>query len=258
MKLKKLFGFIFLLITLAGLAGSGNSGSDCSDNNYALTHLQECSVGCDNNNYALTHPNECAVGCDNNDYALAHSQECSQVPPTCEEKFLNSYRCSPNGFDRQREKLKCDGTKEWVTLETCTFGCQKVWVDSSLPVSCIIPPPLPFADNAPSVTINVPASAAPSSQMSVAVTGTDNNDVAQLLLYDASNNQIGVPFDCVGIQTSCSNTFTVTVPSTFSTAYSFKARSKDSAGQVSDFRVQGFTVPGLFKLSSLSDRRGNA
>ncbi|MBI2549599.1 hypothetical protein HYV83_00270 [Candidatus Woesearchaeota archaeon] len=189
---------------------------------------------------------------------------CAKDCGACDEKFLDSYRCGTNGYDRQREKQKSDCSKEWVTLDTCAYGCRKIWADSGLPVGCEPAPdegctpvvscvslgcgktdscgnfcgscPAPaVVDNAPTATINVPASAAPGSQLSILVTGNDDKDVSQLLLFDSSNVQIGTPFDCAGILTSCSHAFTVTAPSAFSTAYTFKARSKDSANQLSGF-----------------------
>lgn len=205
----------------------------------------------------------CAYGCN------AATATCNQQPtPTCEVKFLDNYRCS--GSDRQREKQLSGCGKQWVTLETCAYGCQQVWASPTLPVSCNSPPddggdggggggcapvvscstlgcgktdscgtfcgscPPSAADNAPTAAIAVPASAAPNSQFSIAVSGNDDNDVAQLLLFDAGSSQIA-SFDCAGVQTSCSSTFTVTAPAAFSTSYTFKARSKDSAGQLSAF-----------------------
>ncbi|MBI2142779.1 hypothetical protein HYU20_00340 [Candidatus Woesearchaeota archaeon] len=180
--------------------------------------------------------------------------------PSCEEKFIDSYRCS--GDNRQREKQLSDCSGQWVTLDTCAYGCQQVWASPTLPVSCNSPPdgcapavscatlgcgntdscgtfcgscpPPAVVDNAPTATINVPSSASPGSQLSILVTGNDDKDVSQLLLYDGSNNLLAT-FDCAGVQTSCSHTFTRTAPATFSTSYTFKSRSKDSANQLSDF-----------------------
>ncbi|MBI2143956.1 hypothetical protein HYU17_02280 [Candidatus Woesearchaeota archaeon] len=214
----------------------------CADNDYALAHPEECGqpVGCSDNDYALAHPVECgeAVGCADNDYALLHPVECGQ-PVGCTEKFIDNYRCSPNGFDRQREKLFADCTKQWVTIETCTFGCQKVFADPSVPVSCFsppadVPPQQPVVDNLPHVSIDVPASAAPGAQLGIAVTGTDDIDVRELNLFNSNNVKIA-SFDCVGIQATCSATFLVNAPATPNTAYTFRARSKDSVNQESGF-----------------------
>lgn len=177
----------------------------------------------------------------------------------CPEKLLDNYRCS--GDNRQREKVTADCvTKQWITLDTCTYGCRQVWAVSSLPVICAEPPasctpsvscpalgcgnydscgsfcgscpPPAVVDNAPTAAINVPASAAPNSQLNIVVTGNDDKDVAQLLLFDSSNNQLAA-FDCIGIQATCRNTFTAAAPSTHSASYTFKAGSRDSAGQLS-------------------------
>ncbi len=239
----------------------------CADNNYALSHLIECGIqsgnNCNNNNYALTHPLECGVAqnnCDDNNYALTHPLECGQGQAVCEVEFLDIYRCS--GSDRQREKQLSDCNTQWFTLDTCFFGCQQLWAVSSLPVICVEPPasctpsvscpalgcgnydscgsfcgscpPPAVVDNAPTATVNVPSSAVPGSQFGILVSGNDDHDVSQLQLYDAGNNLLET-FDCAGVQTSCSKTFTRTAPSTYSTSYTFKAGSKDNAGQLSVF-----------------------
>ena len=101
--------------------------------------------------------------------------------------------------------------------------------------SCPPAPAAPVAvDNPPTATINVPASAGPGSQLRIVVNGDDDNDVAQLLLFDSGNNQLA-SFNCAGVQTSCSNPFAVTAPSTPGTTYTFRAKSKDSANQFSAF-----------------------
>ncbi len=203
----------------------------------------------------------CAYGCN------VATATCN--PKKCEPKYLDTYKC--NGSQREILELQSDcTTQKYVPIgEPCVYGCR----EDAAPISsnlgrkiafCVSPPiiiacvpdrscsslgcgafdscgnfcgscpTLAVVDNLPTATINVLSSAAPASQLSILVTGTDDNDVAQLLLYDSSNNQID-SFDCTSIQTSCSKTFTRTAPATFSTAYTFKARSKDSASQLSGF-----------------------
>ncbi len=155
----------------------------------------------------------------------------------CQVKDLNNYRCGGTyGNERQREKQLVNCSKQWVTIETCAYGCQQFF-GPSVPASCLSPSggggPV---DSAPSATISVPVSASPASSMSISVTGTDDVDVAQLVLYDSANAQLA-SFSCAGVQTSCSSTFTATAPATQNTAYTFKARSVDNAGQPSAFAV---------------------
>lgn len=235
----------------------GSPVAGCDDNNYALTHPLECgkaAVGCDDNNYALTHPLECGkkVGCEDNDYALTHPLECGkQVPQVCTPgsrrwgslpETLSPSLCRSDWT----AITDCNQYGQWVFIDcvspyedTCTpspstscsvLGCGNYDSCGSFCGSC---PPPAVVDNAPTAAINVPASAAPNSQLNIVVTGNDDKDVAQLLLFDSSNVQIGTPFDCTGVQTSCSRTFTVAAPSTHSASYTFKARSKDNAGQLS-------------------------
>ncbi len=202
----------------------------------------------------------CAYGCN------AATAACN--PKKCEPKYLDTYRCS--GSQREILELQSDcATQKYVPVgEPCIYGCK----EDAAPLSsnlgrkiafCVSPPtivtcfpsascstlgcgaydscgnfcgscPPSAADNAPTAAIAVPASAAPNSQFSIAVSGNDDKDVAQLLLFDAGSSQIA-SFDCAGVQTSCSSTFTVTALAAFSTSYTFKARSKDSAGQLSAF-----------------------
>lgn len=160
--------------------------------------------------------------CDANENPSSCASDCG-----CTAKFLDNYRCF--GSDRQRQWLGSDCTASWATIESCQYGC------SPGTVSCFYSQPPSAFDNSPTATISVPSSAAPNSQMYLTVTGTDDRDIAQLLLYNSNGNQIGTPSDCTGIQTICTTTFIVTAPSTFSTSYTFEARSMDSAGQLSSF-----------------------
>lgn len=268
------------ILIFTGLATTGSSGSDCSDNSYALSHPEVCgaaiegcednnyalnhplecakpAAGCNDNNYALTHPSECGkkVGCEDNDYALSHPLECGkQVPQVCTPgsrrwgslpETLSPSLCRSDWT----AIADCNQYGQWVFIDcvspsedTCTpsmscsvLGCGKSDSCDNFCGSCPAPA---VVDNLPTATINVPSSAAPTSQLSLAVIGTDDKDVAQLLLYDGSSNLLET-FDCTGIQTSCSKTFTRTAPAAPSTFYTFKARSKDNAGQVSSAFASG-------------------
>lgn len=163
---------------------------------------------------------------------------------------MNNYRCS--GSNRQREKQLTDCTTQWVTIESCTYGCNPATATCNLcvPVTpcsalpcgstdscgafCGACPPPPPVDNVPTATITVPASAIAGSSISISVTGSDDVDVAQLQLYDVDFNLLSI-FECAGIQASCSNTFSAVVPSAAGASYTFRALSKDSAGQISSF-----------------------
>ena len=242
----------------------------CSDSDYAFLHPAECGtfieppapapVGCSDVDYALLHPVECGtpVGCSDNDYALTHPAECGTliVPSPCEDVSYSLTHTSECGVPVTPPTPGSCVDVDYALLHPVECGTPVGCSDNDYallhPTECgtIVPPgpggPTPeqppsdggssggAVDNPPSVAINVPSSAAPGSQLSVSVTGTDDFDVAQLLFYDANGVQLATS-DCPGVQTSCSVIFSVTAPSTFTTTYAFKTRSKDSANQFSSF-----------------------
>ncbi len=100
-------------------------------------------------------------------------------------------------------------------------------------------------DSPPLAIVSVPASVAPSSAFTVSVTGTDDVDVTEVQIYDASSVLLQAT-PCPGVQLSCTATLSVTAPSTFGAAYSYKGRSKDSIGQLSAFATgSGSTTAAL-------------
>lgn len=123
----------------------------------------------------------------------------------------------------------------WTTHARCSDAGQWVLVECIQPTEEPSVPPVPL-DASPSVSITVPPSAAPGAALAITVTATDDSDVAQLLLFSSADVQIA-SFDCLGVQTVCSNVFAAAAPATPATAYTFKAKGKDNAGKVSAVAV---------------------
>lgn len=88
-------------------------------------------------------------------------------------------------------------------------------------------------DDIPSAAVYVPSSATPGSQIQVLVTATDDKAVSQLLLFNEADVLTDV-VECLGAQAACSQAFTKAAPSAFGASYVFRARAKDSAGQLSN------------------------
>ncbi len=121
----------------------------------------------------------------------------------------------------------------WVSVKAkCKFGV----APSSAP-----PPTSP--DLKPTVRIqDLPlASPTPGSTVVVTVSGSDDNGVSVLLLYDENSNPLDA-YPCPSGRKTCSYGFTATLPSTFGTPYTFKAKSADSANQLSDFATWTVTT----------------
>jgi hypothetical protein len=87
----------------------------------------------------------------------------------------------------------------------------------------------PPEDEKPSISITVPLTAQNGSQITLPITATDDNGVNKIQLLDAGNNVLA-DYICPGTK-ECSISFNVTVPSANNTAYTFRARAIDAAGQ---------------------------
>ena len=87
----------------------------------------------------------------------------------------------------------------------------------------------PTTNSAPVITVfSVPSRAHKGSQVSVSVTATDvDGNLARIQVFGSGNSKLGEK-SCGG--GSCSGSFSVSVPDSYDTAYSFVAKVTDSSG----------------------------
>ncbi|MFH1181396.1 MAG: hypothetical protein V1702_00390 [Candidatus Woesearchaeota archaeon] len=119
---------------------------------------------------------------------------------------------------------------------TDTAGQIAIASGSGVTYGHVIPP----VDNAPVVSISVPATALNGSSITVPVAASDDKGVSLIQFLDSSNNVLAI-YNCTGILT-CSANFVVSVPSANNTVYTFKAKAIDTAGQFAGASGSGVTV----------------